>query len=127
MEKVYRFIKDECAGVFHLLTVRDGFPVGRPFGALAYIGETLYVTTGPHKGVYRDMIAKPQVGLVVIKPGARDWVRVNAVAEETQDLAVKAEMLAQCPNLLKYHPVAEDPTFAVFALKSAVADWPKKK
>ncbi len=127
MKTVYDFIKNECAGVFHLLTVRDGFPVGRPFGAIAYIDETLYITTGPHKAVYRDMVREPKVGLVAIKPGARDWVRLNALAVETQDVSLKAEMLAQCPNLLKYHPTADDPTFSVFALTEAVADWPKKK
>ena len=122
MKTVYDFIKNDCAGVFHLLTVRDGAPVGRPFGAIAYIDETLYITTGPHKAVYRDMVDTPAVQILAFKAGARDWLRVSGKAVETQNLSVKAEMLTQCPNLLKYHAVAEDPTFSVFAITDAVAD-----
>ena len=127
MEQVYAFIKKECNGVFDLLTVREGAPVGRPFGAIALISGTLYITTGPHKAVYRDMIKNPAVGLVAMKPGSREWVRLSATAVETQDVSLKAEMLKQCPNLLKYHAHPSDPTFSVFALKNPLADWPKKK
>ena len=115
MSKAFDFIQ-EC-GSFFLLTVNGDFSAGRPFGAIMEQGQDLYITTGDEKAVYRQMKQCGHVQLLAMKPGTRSWLRVTGVAQECFDLAVKARMLEQCPNLRKYHTSADEAHYNVFRVQ----------
>lgn len=115
MSRIYEFIR-EC-GVFFVLTMNGDFPAGRPFGAIMESGEDLYISTANTKDVYRQMKACPQIQILALKAGTRDWMRVNCIAEECSDAAMKARMLRECPVLTKHFPDADAPAFALFRLK----------
>lgn len=115
MKQVCEFFR-EC-GAFFVLTLNDGRPAGRPFGAIMEHEGDLYISTGDMKAVYVQLKANPAVQLLALKPGTRDWMRVTGAAEESSDLAVKAGMLAECPALTKHFPTPDAPHFAVFRVK----------
>lgn len=112
MSKTYDFIK-EC-GSFFVLTNNDDFPAGRPFGAIMEYEDALYITTADTKAVYKQLKANNNIQLLALKPGTREWIRVTGIAEECADLAIKARMLKECPNLRKYHTAADEEHFNVF-------------
>ena len=110
MNETAEFLR-EC-GAFMLLTVNDGKPAGRPFGAVTEIGGALYLSAG--KPVFEQLKKNGNVQIVALKAGTRDWIRVDGFAEECFDMTVKAQMLNDCPNLLKHHATAQDETFHAF-------------
>lgn len=112
MSRLCEFLR-EC-GAFMLLTLNGGKPAGRPFGAVTEIGGDLLICAGAGKPVFDQLKENPCVQLLALKAGTRDWARADGVARETFDLEIKAQMLRDCPNLLKYHAQAEDPSFHVF-------------
>lgn len=119
MGKAYEFLK-EC-GTFYVLTVNGDKPAGRPFGAIMEYEGTLYFATSPGKDVYNQMTANPNVQLLALKPGTRDWLRVSGKAVECHDLETKRIMLEVCPNLKKHYDSPECAHFAMFALKDKEA------
>ena len=80
MSKKFEFLK-QCQRFF-VLTVKDDSPIGRPFGAVAEFGSDLYIATSNKKEVYGQMKQNPNVQLVAIKDGCRDWIRISGKAEE---------------------------------------------
>lgn len=114
MSEMGRFLK-EC-GAFMLLTVDGDRPAGRPFGAVTEIDGKLCVCTGAEKAVYAQMKRNPNVQIVALKRGTRDWIRIDGRAEESADERNKARMLEDCPNLLKHHVTASDPSFHLFCV-----------
>lgn len=115
MNETCKFLK-EC-GAFMLLTTEKGAPAGRPFGAVTEMDGDLYVCTGAHKAVYRQMKENPRVQIVALKNGTRDWIRVDGVASECGSLEKKARMLEDCSNLRKHHASAEDETFHLIRIR----------
>lgn len=99
-----------------LLTADGDKPAGRPFGAVAEINGKLCVCTGAEKAVYAQMKRNPNVQIVALKNGTRDWIRIDGRAVESDSLAKKARMLDDCPNLHKHHSSADDPTFHLFCI-----------
>ena len=120
MKRVCEFIR-EC-GAFMLLTVNDGKPAGRPFGAVTEIGVDFFISAGAGKAVFDQLQRNGNVQLLALKHGTRDWARVSGFAEETFSLEIKSQMLADCPNLLKYHKEADDATFHVFRIRVESAE-----
>ena len=114
MNEACKFMR-EC-GAFMLLTVNGEKPAGRPFGAITEIDGNLYISAGAGKPVFEQLKANQNVQLVALKAGTRSWVRVSGIAEECFDLGIKAQVLKDCPNLLKYHATADDPTFHAFRI-----------
>ena len=80
MNNATEFLR-EC-GAFMLLTVNDGKPAGRPFGAVTEIDGELYVSIGEGKAVFMQIMKNPNVQLVALKSGTRDWVRISGIAAE---------------------------------------------
>lgn len=115
MHEAGEFLR-EC-GAFFLLTVNGGFPAGRPFGAVMERDGCLYVSTDARKDVYRQLKAHPQVQIVALKPGTRQWVRINGIATERADPGAKAAMLEACPSLRARFPSAAAEHFAVFEIR----------
>ena len=117
MSRAYDFMK-ECRAFF-VLTMADGFPAGRPFGAIMELGEDLYISTGNTKAVYRQLKQNGNMQLLAMKEGTRSWIRVTGVAEECCDLSVKETMMERCPVLQKHYTSASDPKLAVFRIHVA--------
>ena len=90
----------EC-GAFFLLTVDEGRPCGRPFGAVMQREGDLFLSTSREKAVFRQIEACPQVQLLALRPGTRQWVRLSGTARECADSALRQAMLEECPALQK--------------------------
>lgn len=114
MSKIYDFLR-EC-GAFFLSTTEGDKPQTRPFGAVMEEDGILYVSTSNRKDVYAQMKKNPEVQIVCLKPGTRDWLRVEARAEEEKSRERKGRMLEACPVLKKRFSSSEDGNFALFAL-----------
>lgn len=119
MTEVCNFLR--ACGVFWVTTVNEGKPASRPFGAVTEHEGELCITTSDEKSVYRQLKKAPFVQITAIKPGTREWIRIDGEAEETDSLAVKARLLKDCPQLLKYYPSPDAPGFAVFIIRNASA------
>lgn len=116
MSQAYEFLR-EC-GVFFVATVDENqCPQARPFGAVMELEGKLYISTATGKAVYRQMRGHARVQLTALKPGSRDWIRINARAEEEIEGTVKARMLEECPALTRHFQTADCPDFAVFRLE----------
>ncbi|MBE5784835.1 MAG: NimC/NimA family protein [Clostridiales bacterium] len=115
MTRAYTFLK-EC-GIFYVLTVNEGRPAGRPFGALYEKDDRLYITTGRSKDVYRQIKACPQIELVGYNPLNGNWIRMDALAAECTDKSVREDMLDALPTLKKLYSTAGNPEYVVFELK----------
>lgn len=120
MSDICKFLK-EC-GAFMFLTENDGKPAGRPFGAVTEIDGDLYVSIGEGKAVFEQVNRNPNVQIVALKSGTRDWVRISGVAKECCDLAAKERALSDCPNLLKYYTRADDVHFRLFRIKITASE-----
>lgn len=110
----YNFLK-ECK-VFFVLTTTDKTPQGRPFGAIMENNGRLYISTSKKKDVYSQIINNNKIQIVAIKPNSRDWVRINALANECNLSNIKSKMLISCPELNKHFKNHLDENFAVFEL-----------
>lgn len=124
MSKKFEFLK-ECQRFF-VLTVKDDSPIGRPFGAVAEFGSDLYIATSNKKEVYSQMKKNPNVQLVAIKDGCRDWIRISGKAEECQDIETKTKMFEACPVLEKHYGTPQCEFLAVFKIKVDEAELSDK-
>lgn len=105
----------EC-GIFYVLTVKDGLPQGRPFGALYEKDDRIYISTGRSKEVYSQIKADPHICIVGYNPMNGNWIRVNAVAKECTDKAVREGMLTALPTLKKLYGSAGKAEYVVLEL-----------
>ncbi len=121
MSKEYEFIK-EC-GSFFVLTVNNNCPAGRPFGAIMEIENDLYIATADMKSAYKQIKENPNVQLLALKNGTRNWLRVSGTATECYDVAVKEKMLVECPVLKKHYPSADAPHYNVFKISVLNAEF----
>jgi len=118
MSKTYDFIK-EC-GPFFAATVLsadlDQLPAVRPFGAMMEYRDALYFATSNMKSVYSQLMANPNIQIVSLNGGTKQWIRISGKAEEVFDDDTKQAMLTACPPLIKNFPSKECPQFAVFKI-----------
>lgn len=121
MSRIREFL-NEC-GVFYVLTLNGDFPAGRPFGAFMEYQDDLFLSTGDEKAVYRQLKACPNMQLIALKHGTREWVRIQGIAEECTDLCIKKRMLSECPALSKRFPKPDALHFAVFRIKAVNTEW----
>jgi len=119
MSKAFDFIK-EC-GTYFVLTVDGTRPMGRPFGAIMEIGETLYISTDDTKAVYRQMKANPQIQLFAIRAD-RCWARISGIAQECAGEEIKNLMWDACPSLHRQISGPDAPHFTVFSVSVTEAD-----
>ena len=78
----------EC-GAFFLLTVDEGRPCCRPFSAGMQREGDLFLSTSREKTVFRQIEACPQVQLLALRPGTRQWARLSGTARECADRALR--------------------------------------
>ena len=78
------------------------------------------------KEVYGQMKQNPNVQLVAIKDGCRDWIRISGKAEECQDIETKTKMFEACPVLEKHYGTPQCEFLAVFKIKVDEAELSDK-
>ena len=115
MSRYYDFLKD--CGVFYMLTVNGNAPAGRPFGAVMENKGDLYVTAADTKDVYCQMKENPNIQIVTLKPGTREWIRISGTAEESTDIAMKQKMLDECEILSKHYTEPTNDHFCIFRIR----------
>ena len=91
-------------------------PACRPFGAVAEYSGHLYISTGNTKEVYKQFKDLPYIQITALKAETREWLRLDATAEERTALSEKKMMLENCPVLKKRFSSPDDPFFALFRL-----------
>ncbi|MDO5538843.1 MAG: pyridoxamine 5'-phosphate oxidase family protein [Eubacteriales bacterium] len=112
MSRSYEFLKD--CGTFFVLTLNGNGPAGRPFGAVMEYGGKLYFSTATMKDVYRQLTGNPNIQILALKAGTRDWIRINGTAVECKELSIKERMMTEFPALKKRFESPECECFAVF-------------
>lgn len=117
----YEFIKDIYP--FYLLTISNGQPQGRPFGAIYFENGSYFVATGNGGNVYNQINACPSVQIVALKHGTRNWIRISGKASLCNNLDIKQNMLSACPVLTKHYKSATDEKFAMFEIKPCSIDY----
>ena len=121
MSMTYDFLK-EC-GVFYVLTLNGNFPAGRPFGAVMEHDGDLYISTGDLKDVYKQLKVNPNMQIIAQKPGSRSWLRIDGVATECNDMAIKEKMLEECPSIKRLFPTATAMHYVVFKIRILECKW----
>jgi len=114
MSKTYDFLK-ECE-TFFVATLNEDAPALRPFGGVMEFAGELYFSTANTKAVYSQFKNNPAIQIVALKPGTREWIRINGKAIEVDDLEMKQRMLECCPTLLKRFDSNTCEYFALFKL-----------
>ena len=120
MEKVLEFIK-ECK-VFYFSTVSDGVPRTRPFGAIMLDENYFYVTTGKKGNTYKQVLLNPNVQIVALLSGTRNWVRITGKARENTDIKKKEKMFTLNPILEKRYDTVKDENLALLELYDIEVD-----
>lgn len=115
MSKAYEFLK-EC-GSFFVLTINDGYPAGRPFGAVMEVGEDLYLSTNDLNQAHKQMRENEHIQIVAKKAESREWIRITGVAEECEDAVLKDRMLQECPILQQRFGAVGMEHFIMFKVK----------
>ena len=117
----YEFIKN-CYP-FYFLTISDGLPQGRPFGAIYFCKDKYYVATRANGNVCNQVKANPAVQLVALKEGTRNWLRLSGNATICEDLQLKEQMLGACPILSKHYSSPLDEKFAMIEITPTAIDY----
>lgn len=97
--------------------MNDKFPAGRPFGAIMEYEGDLYLSTEDTKAVCRQLKEHENMQIIALKPGTRDWIRVNGIARECRDQVVKQRMFDECPAVRKHYASADAPHYTVFQVR----------
>lgn len=116
MEQVYDFLKQ--AGTYYLATEEGDQPRVRPFGTIHIFEGKLYIQTGKVKNVSKQILANPKIEISAMLND--DWIRIEAVAVEDENIKAKESMLAAYPSLKAMYQ-ADDGNTQVFYLKDATA------
>ena len=121
MSKIFEFLKE--SGIFYVLTINGDFPAGRPFGAVMEYNDDLYISTADTKEVYKQLIENSNIQIISLKPNTREWIRINGISEECEDIEIKKKMLEECPVLSKHFKTPDAPHYAVFQIKILSAQF----
>lgn len=116
MDQVYDFLKK--AGTYYLATEEGDQPRVRPFGTVHIFEGKLYIQTGKVKNVSKQILANPKIEISAMLND--DWIRIEAVAVEDENLKAKESMLDAYPSLKAMYQ-ADDGNTQVFYLKDATA------
>lgn len=84
-------------------------------------GSHIYISTGKAKDVYKQLKKNAFVQITALKEGTREWLRLDATAEERTSFSEKQMMLDACPDLKKHFSSPDCPSFALFRLNDCRA------
>ncbi|WP_099466792.1 pyridoxamine 5'-phosphate oxidase family protein [Konateibacter massiliensis] len=116
MSQVVDFLNE--AKTYYLATVEDGQPRVRPFGAAVEYKGRVYLTTGNHKKVYKQLIANPKTEISGMAKGK--WIRLSGEAVFDDSIEAKQAMFDANPSLKNLYSI-DDGIFEVFYLENMQA------
>jgi uncharacterized pyridoxamine 5'-phosphate oxidase family protein len=120
MNDVYDFVK-KC-GHYFIATVDGDQPHVRPFGTVAIFEGRLYIQTGKHKNVSKQLLSNPKIEICALNLKENVWVRIEAQAIEDDRREAKQYVLDEYPSLKSMYSADDDKT-QVFYLKDATATF----
>ena len=117
MDEIYEFLK---SGPYFLCTVdEEGNPQTRPFGICNEFEGGLYIQTGRHKAVYRQLKAHPRATISAMgKPG---WIRIWCDLIEDDRIEAEAAALEAQPRLKDKGYEVGDGNNVVFRMENVKA------
>ncbi|MDR0880189.1 MAG: pyridoxamine 5'-phosphate oxidase family protein [Clostridioides sp.] len=116
MKEIYDFIM-EC-GSFFVATMDGDQARVRPFGAIDFFEDKIYIVTGKRKNVSKQMAINPKIEIAAIADDNKTWIRLEAVAVNDDRREAKQHMLDAFPEL---HHTADEENFQVLYLKDIVS------
>lgn len=117
LEKALAFLREHNEAAF--ATVEDGKPKIRVFQIMHIVGDNLYFATAPHKEVYRQLQANPNVELLVMDGNVSVRVTGRAVFDVADDTA--RAIYAENPVLPRLYKAYSD--LAYFRLPIEKLDY----
>lgn len=118
MEEIFEFLK-KC-GVFYLATIDGNKPRVRPFGAVNFFEDKIYIQTAKSKNVSKQMQANPNIEICGFIENS--WVRIEAEVERDDRFEAKQSMLDANPMLKNMYSAEDDNTEVLF-LKNGKATF----
>ena len=64
-----------------------------------------------------DKEENSNIQIISLKPNTREWIRINGVAKECEDIEIKKKMLEECPVLSKHFRAPDTPHYVIFQIK----------
>lgn len=119
MQEVHDFLKN--CGYYFIATMDGDQPRVRPFGTVAIFDGKLYIQTGKKKDVSRQMAKNPKIEICAYD-GKGKWLRIEAIAENDDNIEAKRFMLDSYPELKSMYS-AEDDNTQVLSLKNVKATF----
>ena len=120
MTEILTFFKENPK--FFIATMDGDQPRVRPFGAITYFEDNLYICTSNQKRVFKQILENPKIELCGITKDGNSWLRVQAVAVLDSRREARVAMLADNPSLKTvYDP--DDGLFEVLYLKNVTATF----
>ncbi|MDR2804315.1 MAG: pyridoxamine 5'-phosphate oxidase family protein [Dysgonamonadaceae bacterium] len=112
MKEVCEFL-NQC-GVYFIATTEGDQPRVRPFGTAAIFEGKLYIQTGKHKNVAKQMMANPKIEICAYDEKKGQWIRIEAVVVSDERIEAKKYMLDQYPSLKSMYSAEDDNTFVLY-------------
>ena len=119
MERVCQFLKD--AGVYYLATVEGDQPRVRPFGTINVFDGKLYVQTGKHKSVFKQLVKDPKMEICGII-NLTTTLRITGELIDDNRVEPKKSMLDAYPNLRGIYDEHDENT-SVMYFRNATATF----
>ena len=112
MQEVCEFLK-HCS-VYYIATVEDDQPRVRPFGTASIFENRLYIQTGKHKNVAKQMLSNPKIEICAYDAASGVWLRVAATLVPDERREAKAFMLDEYPSLKSMYSPDDDNTLVLY-------------
>jgi uncharacterized pyridoxamine 5'-phosphate oxidase family protein len=116
MNKAVKFLKD--CGTFYLATEEHGQPRVRPFGAVTYYKDRIYICTNNQKECFKQMLKNSKIEISATLNGC--WIRLAGEAVVDPDINAKAAMIEENPSLKSMYTI-DDQIFEVLYIRNPSA------
>ena len=90
MNKVVEELKK--VKIFYIATIEGDKPKVRPFSSVASINNDIYICTGSHKDIYKQIKENPNIEVSGMYDGGT-WLRVSATCIEDNRIKIQEEFL----------------------------------
>lgn len=99
-------------------TVNGDSPSVRFFSFKMWEGDKLYFLTSKNKSVHAHLSSNPRVEICSMPNQNKEWVRLDATVEFSEDLALKRKAFELLPMLEKAYGTPENEEIILFYLKN---------
>lgn len=117
MNKVVEELKK--VGVFYIATIEGDKPKVRPFSSVCDIDGNVYICSGKHKDIYKQIKENPNIELCGMYDQG-SWLRVSATCEEDNGIKIQEEFLKDETSPSQLYK-ASDGRFVTFKLNNVKA------